>query len=144
MISYRSFESFEDKFSRDRKSEKLDKLNSENIFQVESWLNHHGEKINERFDANTYLYLSHAMDLHDVALDRGKLEDVLGGVKMPTLSIGISSDILYPPTEQKQIAKLIPNSTYSEINSIHGHDAFLIEFEQLNKIINDFFETQKL
>ena len=143
MISYRSPDSFENKFSRERKTDDK-KLDKENIFQIESWLNHHGDKINERFDANTYLYLSHAMDLHDVALNRGKLDEVLGSIKIPTLSIGISSDILYPPEEQKRIAELIPNSIYEEIDSIHGHDAFLIEFEQIEKIIKGFFEKNKL
>jgi len=144
MISYRSLDSFEDKFSRDRKDEKLEKLDKENIFQIESWLNYHGVKINERFDANTYLYLSHSMDLHDVALNRGKLNEVLGNIKIPTLSIGISSDILYPAAEQKRIAELIPNSTYAEIESIHGHDAFLIEFEQMEKMISLFFDENNL
>ncbi|MCF6270205.1 MAG: homoserine O-acetyltransferase [Melioribacteraceae bacterium] len=144
MISYRSPDSFEAKFSRSRKSETGDKLDKENIFQIESYLNHHGKKINERFDANTYLYLSHAMDLHDVALDRGKLDEVLGEIKIPSLSIGISSDILYPAAEQKRIAELIPNSTYAEVESIHGHDAFLIEFEQMGKIISLFFDKNNL
>jgi len=143
MISYRSIDSFEDKFSRSRKTNDKS-LDKENIFQIESWLNHHGDKINERFDANTYLYLSHAMDLHDVALDRDKLDKVLGGIKTPTLTIGISSDMLYPSEEQKRISELIPNSTYEEIDSIHGHDAFLIEFEQIEKIIKGFFENNEL
>ena len=143
MISYRSLDSFEDKFSRSRKED--DKhLDKKNIFQIESWLNHHGEKINERFDANTYLYLSYAMDLHDVALNRGSLKDALGNIKVPTLAIGIDSDILYPAAEQKRIADLIPNSTYAEIESIHGHDAFLIEFEQMEKMIKEFFAKNEL
>jgi len=144
MISYRSFDSFNSKFSRERKDKKAAKLDKENIFQIESYLNHHGEKINERFDANTYLYLSIAMDLQDVALNRGKLKDVLGSIKIPTLSIGISSDILYPPQEQKNIAKMIPNSIYAEIESIHGHDAFLIEFEQMELIIKDFLKVNQI
>ena len=144
MISYRSFDSFNSKFSRERKDKKADKLDKKNIFQIESYLNHHGVKINERFDANTYLYLSNAMDLHDVALNRGELKNVLGSIKVPTLSIGISSDILYPPQEQKDIAEMIPNSTYAEINSIHGHDAFLIEFEQIEKIVSDFFIKNRI
>jgi len=142
MISYRSKDSFEDKFSRERKL-KDKNLDKENIFEIESWLNYHGLKINERFDANTYLYLSHAMDLHDVALNRGKLEEVLGSIKIPTLSIGVSSDILYPSEEQKKISELIPNSTYAEIDSIHGHDAFLIEFSQMEKIIGEFLIKNK-
>ena len=143
MISYRSLDSFEDKFSRSRKED--DKhLDKKNIFQIESWLNHHGEKINKRFDANTYLYLSYAMDLHDVALNRGSLKDALGNIKVPTLAIGIDSDILYPAAEQKRIADLIPNSTYAEIESIHGHDAFLIEFEQMEKMIKEFFAKNEL
>lgn len=144
MISYRSFDSFEDKFSRERKDAKLNNLDKENIFQIESYLNHHGIKINDRFDANTYLYLSHAMDLHDVALNRGKLDEVLGSIKIPTLTVGISSDILYPAEEQKRIAELIPNSTYAQIDSIHGHDAFLIEFEQMEKLISLFFDKNNL
>ncbi len=143
MISYRSIDSFEDKFSRARKLDDKN-LDKENIFQIESWLNHHGRKINERFDANTYLYLSHAMDLHDVALNRGSIKDTLGNVKISTLAIGIDSDILYPASEQKNIANLIPNSTYAEIESIHGHDAFLIEFEQMEKIISKFFKENNL
>jgi len=142
MISYRSFESFQQKFSRERKDETGNKLDRKNIFQVESWLNHHGKKLNERFDANTYLYLSNAMDLHDVALNRGSLKEVLGNVKIPALVVGISSDILYPPEEQKNIASLLPNANYAEINSVHGHDAFLIEFDQLGKIIKDFLEEK--
>ncbi len=144
MISYRSMESFEYKFSRERKDESLNKIDRENVFQIESYLNHHGDKINQRFDANTYLYLSHAMDLHDVALNRGRLDEVLGKVKIPTLSIGISSDLLYPAKEQKKIAALIPDSQYGELASIHGHDGFLIEFDQLSEIIGGFLSQNQL
>jgi len=144
MISYRSMESFEDKFSRERKDAESSKLDKYNIFQIESYLNHHGDKLNQRFDANTYIYLSHAMDLHDVALNRGKLEEVLGKISLPALSIGISSDILYPPKEQKVIADLIPEAEYSEIDSIHGHDGFLIEFDQLTEIVGKFLAEHNL
>lgn len=144
MISYRTAESFEDKFSRERKDNNGDALDKENIFQIESYLNHHGEKINERFDANTYLSLSYAMDLHDVALSRGTLREVLGKIEIPTLAVGINTDMLYPANEQKRIAELIPNATYGEIESIHGHDAFLIEFKQMEKIIGAFFKKNDL
>ncbi len=144
MISYRSMGSFEQKFSRERKNENLSKLDTENIFQIESYLNHHGEKLIQRFDANTYIYLSHAMDLHDVTLNRSNLDEVLGSLKVPTLSVGISSDILYPAEEQKRIASLIPDAQYSEINSIHGHDAFLIEFDQMTEMIENFLSKHNL
>ncbi|MEN8193595.1 MAG: homoserine O-acetyltransferase [Bacteroidota bacterium] len=144
MISYRSMESFEHKFSRERKDKNSSKLDTSNIFQIESYLNHHGDKLNQRFDANTYMYLSYTMDLHDVALDRGSIQEVLGNIIIPSLSIGISSDILYPPDEQKQIASLVPNAEYAEINSIHGHDGFLIEFEQITDIISEFLSKHNL
>lgn len=144
MISYRSIDSFEQKFSRERKDTNSSELDTENIFQIESYLNHHGEKLIQRFDANTYIYLSHAMDLHDVALNRGTLKEVLGKINIPSLPIGISSDILYPAEEQKSIASLIPNSQYAELDSIHGHDAFLIEFDQMTNIIGNFLSEYKL
>ncbi len=145
MISYRSFDSFEEKFSRERISNANEKpWDTKNIFQIESYLNHHGDKLNERFDANTYLYLSQAMDLHDVAVGRGELKEVLSSIHIPTLTIGISSDVLYTPEEQKNIAAQIPNAEYYEIESIHGHDAFLIEFDQLTKIIGGFLKKNEL
>lgn len=133
MLSYRSYESFNKKFGRE-------KVDNNNLFEVESYLNYQGEKISKRFDANAYLYLSEAMDAHDVGLDRGGIKNALQSIKCKTECVGINSDLLYPIEEQKQITSMIPNATYSEINSIHGHDAFLIEFDQLDKIIRNFLD----
>jgi len=132
MISYRSYESFNKKFDRELSKKKTHE------FDIESYLNYQGEKLTKRFDANSYLYLSKAMDLHDVGRNRGGIKAVLNQINCKTTCVGISSDILYPPEEQKEIADNIPSANYVEINSIHGHDAFLIEFEQMGKIIRDF------
>ncbi len=138
MISYRSDISFETKFGRSRIDEDNHFYNPENFFQIENYLSYQGQKLVNRFDANSYIYISHAMDLHDISYKRGKIEDVLYNVKASSLNIGISSDILYPPAEQMEIASLIPKSKYVEINSIYGHDAFLIEIKILSEIIGDF------
>ena len=91
-----------------------------------------------RFDANTYIAISRAMDLHDLAYGRGSVREVLGGLTMPALCIGITSDVLYPVHEQKTIAGMIPQSTYREISSPHGHDAFLIEYDQVAAAVTAF------
>jgi homoserine O-acetyltransferase/O-succinyltransferase len=140
MLSYRTPESFALRFQRDRIHEDgaENALDLKNIFQVESYLHYQGVKLVERFDANTYIYITRAMDLHDVARDRGKLRDVLGAIKSKTLCVGISSDVLYPAAEQRGLAELIPSAKYAEIQSVHGHDAFLIEFEKMNRAIEEF------
>ncbi len=131
MLTYRTYSSFVQKFGRE-----ISKKN--NTFEVENYLNYQGQKLINRFDANTYLYLSEAMDKHDVGFRRGGIEKALALITCQTKCVGIDSDILYPVEEQKRIASMIPNSTYDEIKSLHGHDAFLIEFEQLDKIIRSF------
>lgn len=140
MISYRSPASFSLRFDRERlrgdDSKGFFDLN--NIFQVESYLHYQGVKLVERFDANTYIYITRAMDWHDVSRDRAKMADVLGGIKVKVLCVGITSDLLYPAAEQRGLAELIPNAGYAEIRSVHGHDAFLIEFEQLGGILQEF------
>jgi homoserine O-acetyltransferase len=140
MISYRSDISFETKFGRSRINETDHFYNPENFFQIENYLSYQGQKLVNRFDANTYIYISHAMDLHDVSYDRGKIADALGSIKADSLNIGISSDILYPPSEQIGIASFIPKSKYVEIKSIFGHDAFLIEIKTLSEIIEEFLQ----
>jgi len=149
MISYRSQVSFGKKFGRSIATEQANELRvhfgeKETLFEAESYLRYQGKKLVDRFDANTYLYITEAMDSHDITRERGTLEDVLGSIDIPVISIGINSDVLYPVHEQQELAALIPGAHYAEIDSIHGHDAFLIEFNQLNKIIQIFLEEVKI
>ena len=142
MITYRSRESFEMKFGQARQEKQVgrgvfDELSPAG-FQIESYLRYQGEKLVDRFDAATYVAITRAMDLHDVAKGRGTLAEALGLVRARTLCIGISSDVLYPSEEQREIAGLIPGAEYREIDSPYGHDAFLIEFDKLNRLIRDF------
>ncbi len=138
MLSYRSAEELEQRFGRRRRQNSDDQFSPDNLFEVESYLRYQGQKLGKRFDANTYIYLSRATDSHDVTRDRATLPEVLGGIKARMLCIGISSDLRYPTREQKEIVRHCRNARYTEINSIHGHDAFLIEFDQINAIIKEF------
>lgn len=131
MNSYRSPADFHTKFAR--------KLQGDTAqFQVESYLNYQGKKIVDRFDACSYVRLTQAMDSHDVARNRGSYSEILGGVRKPVLVVGIDSDMLYPVEEQKELAELLPGGEYAEINSRYGHDAFLIEFDQINELARNF------
>jgi len=144
IISYRSRVSFENRFWRKQSAPQPNsvwsKLPGENgeLFDVQQYLRYQGKKLVDRFDAATYIYITRAMDHHDVSRNRGPHDAVLGSVRTRTLCVGINSDVLYPADEQKELASLIPNAEYAEIDSPHGHDAFLIEFDQLDQIIRSF------
>lgn len=140
MNSYRSPEDYDQKFGRDSQPNRKDQQ-----FQVESYLSYQGDKLVNRFDANSYVRLTQAMDTHDVARGRSSYRQVLKNIQIPVAVIGIDTDLLYPPEEQKELASLIPNAFYYEVKSPHGHDAFLIEFEQMNKFLSSFkHETAKI
>jgi homoserine O-acetyltransferase len=144
MISYRSEKEFTQRFSRERimgENDTLHRFDASNLFQVERYLQYQGTKLVNRFDANTYLFISRCMDIHDLAYGRGTVHDVLGSISIPALCVGIDTDILYPATEQQRMAALLPNSTYREISSPFGHDAFLIEFEQMEAHVRNFLST---
>lgn len=136
MLSYRSYNSFEQKFGRDRKLEARSPV--ESTFEISSYLAYHGVKLVERFDANTYLFLTRAMDEYDLAAGRGSLPEVLASIQARALVMGIDSDVLYVEGEAKYLANHLPNAQYVTIRSPHGHDAFLIEYSQLAVRIREF------
>jgi homoserine O-acetyltransferase/O-succinyltransferase len=129
MLTYRSFDSLEAKFGRERRPAEEEGL--EASFEIASYLRYQGVKLAQRFDANTYVGLTRAMDDHDLAAERGPLREVLAGMRMPALVMGIPTDVLYPEIEQRQLVEGLPDARYARIVSPHGHDAFLIEFPQV-------------
>ena len=100
-----------------------------------------GEKLVNRFDAYSYVTILDAFDTHDIGRSRGGVENALLSLSMPVLSIGITTDILFTPAEMRDLSTKISKSEYKEIESAFGHDGFLVEYEKLNKLINDFFES---
>lgn len=104
----------------------------------ESYVLYQGEKFARRFDANAYLVLSEAMDTHDVGRGRGGVEAALRKLRgIPSLFVGINSDVLYTAQEVREMA-ILCEGLYREIHSPHGHDAFLIETDQVERILADF------
>jgi homoserine O-acetyltransferase len=133
MSTYRAWDSFQSRFAR-----KMRQQSSPEKFEIVSYLQYQGQKLAERFDANTYITLSLAMDSHDLSRENLDYESVLKSIKLPTLIVGIDTDVLYPPVEQEELAKYIPNTELNWLKSPHGHDAFLIEMEDLNNMIVNF------
>jgi homoserine O-acetyltransferase len=115
-------------------------LNKIHDFKASSYQKYQGEKLVKRFDAYSYFYLTKSIDSHNVGRNRGGVELALKLVKAKTLVIGISSDRLFPVEEQQFLTKNINGAVYHEIHSLFGHDGFLIEYEVLTTIINDFLK----
>ena len=149
-VTFRSDNVFTDRFGRELADMDADYngLGLWDKFEVENYLDHHGDKLIRRFDANSYLIIGKAMDLHDVARGRGELLSAVARISAPVLSVGISSDILYPTYQQKQIRDMINevggSCEYVEIESPHGHDAFLINLDQVGKPVAEFLEKYKI
>lgn len=133
-VSYRTEEEFDERFGRGRQADEQPLRGGR--YAVESYLEYHGEKLAWRFDANTYIVLSRAMNHHDVGRGRGGIAAALSRIQAEVTIAGISSDRLYPLRLQHELAQRIPrNSGVEVIQSISGHDGFLTESESVGKII---------
>lgn len=133
-FSYRTWTEFEDRFGRVAQDERgvLDG----GRYAIESYLRHQGEKLVERFDPNSYVVLSEAMNHHDVGRGRGGVVAALKSVRVAVTVAGVSSDRLYPRELQEELARLIPRAGLVRvITSPAGHDGFLIETDQVGAII---------
>jgi homoserine O-acetyltransferase len=133
-VSYRTEAEFDERFGDGHEGDEQPLDGGR--YAVESYLEHHGEKLASRFDANTYITLSRAMNHHDVGRGRGGIAAALARITGEVTIAGISSDRLYPLRLQEQLAALIPrNSGVEVIQSISGHDGFLTENEAVSKVI---------
>lgn len=145
-VTFRSDNAFTQRFGRDLTDQAQvgDTFGLWQEFEVERYLQYHGDKLVRRFDANSYLLIGKAMDLHDIARGRGTVERAMARITGPNLTIGINSDILYPPYQQVELSQLLPRdgvvSEYVEVDSIHGHDAFLIHFDEIGEPIRRFLD----
>jgi homoserine O-acetyltransferase len=138
MLCYRTPESFKERFKRSTNEELK-------VFNVESWLMHHGEKLQERFQLSAYKLMNQLLKTIDVTRNGEKNFINLQNSDTNIHIVGVDSDLFFTAKENKdtfkQIAQANSNVTYGEIQSLHGHDAFLIEFEQLQKLLNGIFNT---
>ena len=143
-IHYRSPGSFAERFGREV-------VNPRSLYglwdqyQVESYLDYQGEKLVRRFDANSYLVLNRAMDLHDVARDRGSINEAVSRLaRVPVLTLSITSDYLYPPDLQMQIFEAVEGIGGRCIHQIvengNGHDGFLLATQDVSSHIKNFLE----
>jgi homoserine O-acetyltransferase len=105
-------------------------------FAVESYLEHHGDKLNRRYDANTYILLTDAMTLFDLGRGRGGVAAALGSISAPLVVVGIDSDRLFPIRLQQQLVELTPGAAELHVlRSPFGHDGFLVETEQVGAFV---------
>jgi homoserine O-acetyltransferase/O-succinyltransferase len=128
MLSYRHWTNLDRRFDAGKDSP----------HPAEDWLDHHGRALKQRFDPISYRRLTEAMDSHDVGRRRGGWHKALSETTVPTQVIGISSDLLYPPHEQQQLARTLPLGRLDWLDAPHGHDAFLIAQQRINEQVIEF------
>ena len=134
MLTYRNYKIFHQKQS-DPDFSKTDN------YKASSYILHQGNKLSDRFNAQSYWLLTKSMDSHNIARGRfDTLEEALKQIRQPMLVIGIDSDILCPVPEQKFLAEYIPNSTLHVISSDYGHDGFLVEVETISRHLFEWME----
>jgi homoserine O-acetyltransferase len=138
MLCYRSPESFKEKFQRTTNEEL-------GIFNVESWLSHHGTKLQKRFQLSSYKMMNQLLKTIDVTRNTGSFEEIVSKIEADIHIIGINSDLFFTADENKatykELKKYKNNVSYQEIVSIHGHDAFLIEYKQLDNLLAAIFQA---
>jgi homoserine O-acetyltransferase len=133
-VSYRTERELADRFGRAAQAQE-DPLKG-GRFAVESYLQHQGEKLVRRFDPNSYIVLSEAMNQHDVGRGRGGSAQALARVRADVTVAGITSDRLYPFSLQEEIAQLLPGDhPVTAIESVSGHDGFLLEMDQVGQVM---------
>ncbi|ARV16329.1 bifunctional aspartate kinase/homoserine dehydrogenase I [Polaribacter sp. SA4-12] len=136
MLCYRTPESFKERFHRSKKDDS-------DIFDVESWLLHHGKSLQERYQLSSYKLMNQLLKTIDVTIGGKKDIENLDKIDANIHIIGVDSDLFFTAEENRETHKKLAltkdNVTYNEINSVHGHDAFLMEYDQLQKIIEPIF-----
>ncbi|MFT7473101.1 MAG: homoserine O-acetyltransferase [Verrucomicrobiales bacterium] len=147
LIHYRSDQEWSERFGRDP-VDRLDSFGQWGRFQVEAYLDHHGNKFPYRFDANSYVVLNRTMDLHDVGRGRGGAVAALSKFAGRSMTVSVTSDFLYPEIQQVELAKALSNDGRScehhTIESVFGHDGFLVEHDKLAPMLEDFFAKVKV
>lgn len=135
-LSYRSEAELQIRFGRDEQPGEDPFFGGR--YAVESYLDHHADKLARRFDANTYAVLTQAMNTHDIGRGRGGTVTTLERVQTPMVVGGVNSDRLYPLRLQHEIAKSVPTCDgVREIRSPYGHDSFLIEIDAVSAIVQE-------
>ncbi|MGH3423476.1 MAG: homoserine O-acetyltransferase MetX [Nocardioidaceae bacterium] len=134
-ISYRSEEELAERFGRHPQDDCVRDDGAKVHYSVESYLDHHGDKLVDRFDANSYIVLSEAMNSHDIGRGRGGVEAALARITADAVVAGIDSDRLYPLSQQTEIAEHVRGCDRLDVvPSTHGHDGFLIEFKAIDPV----------
>jgi len=133
-IAYRSEPELAERFGRTEQDD--------GRFAVASYLEHHGNKLVERFDAESYLVLTRAMDSHDIGHGRGGVEAALSRITARTVVAGIDSDRLYPLYQQQELADGIPGCAGLDVvHSLYGHDGFLVESDQVGALARKLLDS---
>lgn len=145
-ITYLSDASMDRKFGRRRKGNGAgEAYNFDVQFEVESYLRHQGQSFINRFDANSYLYITRALDHFDLPQAYGSLEAAFAPVQAQTLVVGFTSDWLFPPEQNRAIALALlragKQASYAELTTDLGHDSFLLESEELYALVRQFLES---
>jgi homoserine O-acetyltransferase len=145
-ITYLSDRAMEDKFGRNRREKTLGRQLSEVEFEVESYLHYQGKTFVNRFDANTYLYFTKALDRFDLAASAGgSLEAAFANTKARFLVVGFSSDWLFPPAQNRRIVEALlragKQASYAEIDADLGHDSFLLDAPEYFSLVRAFLGT---